>query len=239
MTSAPSRCALCLEHRELRKSHVIPEFLHRPLYDEKHRTMVVEHGASQSAIVQKGLREPLLCADCEQLIGRYERKFQQSWFARASGPFRLGAFVTLAGLDYSNLKLMALSIVWRASVARRNEFGAVDLGPHEDRIREMLLAGQPGPDTKYRVYDGPIVDPETGKVWDGVMLFPVRLRIDGQWAYRMVFGGASWTVVISAGPLSADPVRLRANGTMQTAAVSFETFARATGLPGAVANLDD
>jgi hypothetical protein len=41
------KCALCRQERPLRKSHVIPEFMFGPLYDEKHRF----YGISNIAIL--------------------------------------------------------------------------------------------------------------------------------------------------------------------------------------------
>jgi hypothetical protein len=37
-----ARCCLCGGNDELRKSHVIPEWLYGPLYDEIHRYRVIE-----------------------------------------------------------------------------------------------------------------------------------------------------------------------------------------------------
>ena len=67
-------CALCLGEAPLRNSHVIPEFLYRSLYDEKHRLHQVSADPAQPNIyLQKGLREPLLCELCEQRFSVSER----------------------------------------------------------------------------------------------------------------------------------------------------------------------
>src|SRR5258706_11334373 len=34
---SPRACALCQKTRPLKNSHIVPEFLHGPLYDENHR----------------------------------------------------------------------------------------------------------------------------------------------------------------------------------------------------------
>ncbi len=52
-------CALCLE-RPLRDSHVIPEFLYKSIYDEKHRFYALAVG-EYPGYEQKGIRESLLC----------------------------------------------------------------------------------------------------------------------------------------------------------------------------------
>ena len=35
------KCKLCLKENKLSRSHIIPEFFYKPLYDEKHRINVL------------------------------------------------------------------------------------------------------------------------------------------------------------------------------------------------------
>ena len=79
-------CALCFRDVELLASHIMPEFLHRPVYDEKHRVDLFKHGDRRSRIVQKSIREKLLCADCEDRFGNLELYFSQYWYHRNSLP---------------------------------------------------------------------------------------------------------------------------------------------------------
>ncbi len=62
----------------------------------------------------------------------------------------------------------------------------------------MLLAEQPGHAMTYRIYAGLIRNPESGRLWDEILLMPLRIRVLGLWGYRCVFGGASWTMFVSA-----------------------------------------
>jgi hypothetical protein len=67
-------CALCRLPHPLKKSHIIPEFLYKPLYDEKHRFNA--YGSAGASVViqqQKGTREHLLCLNCEAKFCEYER----------------------------------------------------------------------------------------------------------------------------------------------------------------------
>ncbi|MBZ0103567.1 MAG: hypothetical protein K8I65_15525 [Thermoanaerobaculia bacterium] len=50
----------------------------------------------------------------------------------------------LEGFDYPTLKLFLLSILWRAGVSSRGEFRQVELGPHEEQLRRILLERNPG-----------------------------------------------------------------------------------------------
>ena len=232
-------CALCRLDRELRNSHIMPELLYRPIYDEKHRTLLFGYGDECAQLLQKGIRERLLCDDCESCFQKYEDYFARRWYKNPpfTEPINQAA-VTLTGLDYPRLKLFLLSIVWRASVAQSSMFRAADLGPHEDTIRTMLLKEEPRSADEYRIYAGLIIDPNSRRVWDQVILEPLKIRVNGQWAYRMVFGGVSWTVVISRhGHLPLEDHYLTKRGELRLPCIGWPEFARAAGLPDATRRL--
>ncbi len=67
-------CALCQLNKPLRRSHIVPEFMYKPMYDFIHRFQGLSLNVSERPQThQKGLREELLCHDCEQLLAnKYE-----------------------------------------------------------------------------------------------------------------------------------------------------------------------
>jgi len=71
------KCRLCLVNPHPAKSHIIPEFMYEcsGLYDGKHRILMVKktEDAPEFQQIQKGVRERLLCEDCEGKIARWER----------------------------------------------------------------------------------------------------------------------------------------------------------------------
>jgi hypothetical protein len=74
-----SICRLCGNDAELCDSHIVPEFLYKPLYDGKHRTLHARGDLTSKRLVQKGLRERLLCVECERRIGEIERRVAGGW----------------------------------------------------------------------------------------------------------------------------------------------------------------
>ena len=111
------QCALCLRDRPLLRSHIIPEFMYEAVYDQKHRFRIIYTGAEyKERWAQKGLREPLLCEICEGQISSYER-YVSLIFSGAINTTaeRERQFQKISGLDYSQFKLFALSVLWRAS----------------------------------------------------------------------------------------------------------------------------
>jgi len=101
-------------------------------------------------LAQQGIKEPLMCEDCEGIISGYEDY--------AKRLFRPGKLVlpTMANdgivnrAEYRRFKLFQISLLWRAHVSKDPFFKAIDLGPkHGERLRRMLLDGDPGTTDDY------------------------------------------------------------------------------------------
>lgn len=73
--SKSRRCRLCLrDNQQVRRSHVVPEFLYKYTYEEPsdkssaewHRAVAIDPRPDcRNLVVQKGIRERLLCHCCE------------------------------------------------------------------------------------------------------------------------------------------------------------------------------
>jgi hypothetical protein len=152
-------CRLCSESAVLRNSHIVPEFMYKSLYLERQMIGFKESREGiKETVHQKGLREYLLCDSCEGHLNKsYEHPNVAIWEALANRSELLGLAVAyettqqgaesakVTGVDYAKFKLLLLSILWRASVAKRREYSAVRLGPYENTLRQMLIDEAPGP----------------------------------------------------------------------------------------------
>jgi hypothetical protein len=99
------------------------------------------------------------------------------------------------GLDYAQFKLFQMSLLWRCSIATAPHFSAVALGPHEERVRQMLAAGNPGDPWKYGCIIAALRQPAS---LQGMVKFPGQLRIEGHYAYHFVVWGLVWFFVVSS-----------------------------------------
>lgn len=81
----------------------------------------------------------------------------------------------IAEYDYTKLKLFFLSVLWRASVSSQPFFHRIDLGPHEEQIRQALLNGDPKDSDWFAVSIAMWSDHST---WAG-MMDPFRTKFDG------------------------------------------------------------
>lgn len=209
-------CRLCDQPKPLCNSHIIPEFCYRPLYDEKHKAVEVRNAPPKEGKLQKGFREALLCEDCERFFNdEYEKYFKHTWYDAGACPARPDQpVIRIDGLDYSRFKLFHLSVLWRASVTTREEFGAVSLGPHESVIRSMLRAKDPGPASRYNfVVQLLHLD---GQIMHQAIMPPGTSREHGARVYTLVFAGCAWNYIVASHspPHRVLDFGLRENGTL-------------------------
>ncbi|MCG8085502.1 MAG: hypothetical protein JAZ13_07270 [Candidatus Thiodiazotropha taylori] len=191
------KCKLCGKDRILKNSHIIPEFVYRPLYDEINRFHVISNQDNErNKYLQKGIREKLLCEDCENSLSKNERYvslvFSGSISLHITGNSQL---IRVLGLDYTKFKMFALSILWRAGISSYETFEQVNLGVHEQILREMVLGNDPGPPEKYPFLLSPIVLEQ--ELLNGLIVQPTVSRIAGHYAYRFVFAGLAWVFIVS------------------------------------------
>ena len=145
-------CRLCKEDHNLKNSHIIPEFFYKPIYDSKHHLHLRKSGKLiKGQPLQKGIREKLLCEGCEQQLSRNEKYVREVLFGGTEvGTRRIQNRLELSNLDYTKVRLFFLSLIWRMSVASEHAMWKnVDLGPHEEPIRQMVHSENPGEPWKY------------------------------------------------------------------------------------------
>src|SRR5690349_17913788 len=75
-------CKLCLEPKQLRNSHIVPESLYDGMYDQKAHGAIAINGVGRMGwtYLRKGFRDFLLCNECEQFLNKtYEQFFHRLW----------------------------------------------------------------------------------------------------------------------------------------------------------------
>jgi len=224
-----ARCRLCQEEKTLCYSHIVPEFLHAALYNQKgggkgHMMAISGRGRHGWKPLQKGLREHLFCKDCERHFNdEYEKPFRAQWCDATPLPNPwTEPDVYWVKMDYPSFKLFHLTILFRAGVSSLPTYAAVDLGPHEERLRNMLMSGNPGPSWKYPIMGRVVVHHKTTRVID-MITWPESLKNqDGQRCYRMVYAGGEWSILVSS-QRNADfeKVALQDDGRMPLCAVPW------------------
>lgn len=197
-------CRLCDKEKPLQQSHVVPEFFYKPIYDEKHRIYPRIGGRLASMPpLQKGLREPLLCWDCEQILSRYEKYNREVLYGgvETSGSI-YGDRIVLSDLDYQKVRVFYLSVLWRMSIATHQAWKDVQLGPHESRVKRLVHDQSPGsPDDYGFVCIAPLFD---GQVLADQIHAPDYVCAYGGRFYRIVLGGFLFLFFVADVPFPTD-----------------------------------
>jgi len=146
-------CKLCCKEKDLRHSHILPEFMYQNLYDtspKRFYTLNVDldnSANSKRKIEQKGIREYLLCGDCEVQLSKYENYAAETIYAKNLGnkatikkanetPDQQYFTYEYEGFSYSDFKLFLLSLLWRVIVSKSFNTPEVD----EKIVEELRLA---------------------------------------------------------------------------------------------------
>jgi hypothetical protein len=175
---------------------VLPEFLYEELYDLKHRTFEV-HGEDpdKPRYLQKGVREYLLCDDCEQIFSRLET--YSAPILREIPLLQLASdrvsFQDIK-VDYSRFKLFQMSLLWRVSVSKQDFFSKVNIGNLEEKLRQFLIQDRPGNPHNFGCVMFMI--PNTTHLYR-MIWSPSYDFIDGRQCVRMITGPILWFFAIN------------------------------------------
>jgi len=189
------KCELCRRDQTLRNSHIIPEWVYKDLYDDKHRINVLSTDARRPKLfAQKGITEKMLCDDCEQKFSRYEN-YARKLIKGGVGVNVIGSDrgVLISGIDYTKLKLFQMSVLWRAGVSKHQMFSRVKLGVHKERLRRMLLRDHPGKQTDYPCL---IFGLSGSKAIPNLIDQPTLTRVQDRKCYRFIFSSFVWVFFV-------------------------------------------
>jgi hypothetical protein len=217
--SEEAQCSLCGERGELRRSHIIPEFFYRPVYDEAHRFLEAStNPEDRVAIRQKGLRELLLCQRCETKLSAWETYASRI----VSGGLELryekdDAGFTVHGVEYAPFKLFGMSLLWRAGVSSLPEFSEVRLGRHQETLRRMLHGATPGRAYEYAFSVVFPPDARAQELFSHAISPPHVARYGAHHVYRFLLGVTIWLFPVSnhMSELDEEIPSLKEDGTLR------------------------
>ena len=151
--------------------------------------------------MRKGFREPLLCyKKCEPLSQVYDDYAIRVW----QGTEQKAQYestpdgLLVKNLDYSKMKLFFILTLWRAGISNLPDFAEIQLGPHEQRMRQMILEGNPG-----HQYEYPCIllssrkDPQVRNIMQHFMAILGKVKAEGHTVYRFFIGSFFWLLFSS------------------------------------------
>ena len=193
-------CQLCHSDRKLRNSHIVPEFLYDDLYNDKNYMMAINGQGNRGwKPLQKGIRQHLFCESCEQYFNEhFEKPFHAQWVLSKPlpNPFSRNE-VFWVTVDYASFKLFHLSVLFRAGVSSLPTFAEVTLGPHQERLRQLILNRDPGDVAQYPVFGYAVVHHKTNELIP-IVSHAQRSSFGGHRCYGMMYGGVEWWISVSS-----------------------------------------
>ena len=184
-------CRLCRALTELRHSHVISRLMFRPMSQLGGETPL---RFGPSGRYRPGhLKEYMLCQGCENQFCSYER-ITGRFLANLNNLQRQTGTRAIrhSSLDYHNIKLFFLSLLWRCAVCHDRITGKVDLGSRLHSLTALLRANEPGGENEFPVILRLLAESQEAK--HAVLTVPVPMRRARRLGYAMVGNGVeiSW-----------------------------------------------
>jgi len=184
-------CKLCRnEVTALINAHVIPKSLWEIDGDQPPPRLVTNTADTFPKRVPIGVYDQtIVCETCERRFSPYDT-YAADFLLNRTNKFeqvrdeigKLGGYL-VHNYDYRLLKLFGISVLWRAAVSSHPLFSRVQLGPFEEKARDMLVKGEPGDAMVFGVLFS---------VWDGgdshTIMDPFAGRLSGVRTYRFYLG---------------------------------------------------
>jgi hypothetical protein len=193
-------CRLCGSEEKLVRSHVIP----RAFFDLEGQADVKLLSNTPGEYPKRapiGVYDRILCDPCERGFSTADdyavRVLKQELpsHRRTKQQGRLGA-IMVADVNYELLKRFAIGVLWRASVSEHSFYRRVELGPYEDRARDLLVRTDPGELDEFGSWFSFFEMDWTPSIMD-----PFKERWAGVTAYRFYFGQVLGYIKVDRRPI--------------------------------------
>jgi hypothetical protein len=182
-------CKLCLEEKELIKSHIIPRSLLRKLSEgEKFDGQIIAVHRDKPRPTKRpgGTYDRLLCERCDRSLGIYDDHIQK-FIATTElilDPSGLGW--TINNIQINKVRLFCMSYLWRASIAKVKEFEDVSLGKqHEESLRKLIYSGDPGEAGRYAIFAGKFISTSSHNHFSKIIMAPHKIKMSNITFYEV------------------------------------------------------
>ncbi len=188
--------------------------MYSELYDEKHRYIFTSNKEISNFEEKKTFKPTgeyeagILCEECDNVkIGGFESYASQIIYGKKI-PIDIAPVVTkhfnqqgiefskVTNIKYVEFKLFLLSILWRGSISTRKFFNEVNLGPHGEKIRKMILEKDPGGISDYPILMTTYVNDRS--MPRDLIAQPRTLKYEGHTLVTFFIGGVFYGFLVSS-----------------------------------------
>lgn len=233
-------CHLCKEFKILqRKNHVIPEFFYRVnnLFESNNKILKYDLRTyikdKRKIILSEQMSgeydQYKLCETCDRkIIGNYESYTREFFYSKNLRERRRldltfeNDFIECTNSDYKKIKLLFLSILWRANISERPFFNHVKLDDKtNEALRLMIRDGDPKTDLEFPVIfmDNMLDNTISSKY----LLQPIQMKVGEENGFLFCIGGM--LIIITLGiktiPETFLSYRIKENGTFKSMHIPY------------------
>ena len=202
-------CKLCLREKELKRSHIIPEFMYSRIYDKDPKRFYeikIEDDKAKSRIEQKGKREYLLCGECESKLSKYEKYADENLYGKNQNgsAVLVNQSMTQNGrvflyefenFNYDKMKLFLDSLLWRLLVSET--ILTPDYGSEpKEKLRLSLYNESPLNEDEFPCLLHSIMT-APGKILKGFILTPLEKKHGNRVIISILIDGLEYNFYIS------------------------------------------
>lgn len=110
--------------------------------DRGEQHLIVHKGNPRPKVSHTGVYDKnILCADCDNILGRYESYAFDLFRKIRKQHFGGGKVISIDGVDGDMLVRFASGIAWKYAVTSP-DMGRIDIGPYKDTLRMVALCGR-------------------------------------------------------------------------------------------------
>ncbi|MFZ0051993.1 MAG: hypothetical protein WAK96_09465, partial [Desulfobaccales bacterium] len=195
MASVLGTCKLCLTPDiELQESHIIPKWAYKRIRSEgsANNPNPITITSGQAVKISNQVTENMLCAICEQKVGRAEKYVGTLAYGSDGEPVPLTLLgvptttidrsidpehVSISILNTDKIVYFASSVVWRAYIARRQDTGKPRLGQrYQEELRSYLYGSASFPKNARLIMGILLQPPNSPHPRHNIVSFPCTSR---------------------------------------------------------------
>ncbi len=167
-------CKFCGSKTKLVKSHIIPKAMYWELNDSQNRPskLLSPFDGEFEKRYPYGFYDYFLCDEHEKQFNDWDT--YACTLLRDSQPKVMNNGWVFDEVDYTKIKLFFISMLWRAHIASNDFFEKIRLGPHENRLKNLITQENPSNPDDYAV-----VLWRSEEILANAIIAPYRERYEG------------------------------------------------------------
>ena len=224
-------CPLCLNRVEKlhKRSHLLPEWMYKDVYDERHKLVNVDFKNEYVKKEQKGIHDEIICPTCESESQQYDRYASLILTKRSPTSIEYSSITRIQNERVHNGELCKYShwkninfhkfqkfvyiCILRTHFSNSKNGKPLLIEKHFQKIRNLYLSNQSNDDKSYPIIT---LNYLNNNGFEDIVLLPFANKKYGHFTIELAGCGYNFEVYVSShrNPKFVNSLRLMENGSM-------------------------